>query len=394
MGRFFFFFSILAIVTGLVFFVRFAIKFFNKRIWNSPVLERAATFYPYLFLILITLSILMRVYFAGSLPAKVFITLNWLFLLLTVVLVLVVPFLLILYLVFRLSTHQKRSKPNFEQRRQVLKWMGSALPVAFLSTGGVGVAGAFSEVRIPYIPLYFKQLPPLLDGFKILHLSDLHLGYYFNLQDLRLLIDRLMYHPVDLVLVTGDLADDLEQLEPAIEQILRLETLLPKFFSLGNHEYFRDLNFVLKTVEKSSLVLLRNQATLLEHNNVPLRLIGIDDPVYLRRDNRQFLKDALQKAHVQVNPASFNILMSHRPRAIEVAPEFNVDLVLSGHTHGGQLGLGGRSLFERLGMGDYLWGTYSKANTYLYTSAGIGHWLPFRLGCPPEAPILELKKIP
>ena len=71
-----------------------------------------------------------------------------------------------------------------------------------------------------------------------------------------------------------------------------------------------------------------------------------------------------------------------------------MNLTLSGHTHGGQIGLGGRSIFEYLGgPGQYLWGEYNSGSGKLYTSAGVGHWFPFRLGCPAEAPVLVLRSI-
>jgi predicted MPP superfamily phosphohydrolase len=88
----------------------------------------------------------------------------------------------------------------------------------------------------------------------------------------------------------------------------------------------------------------------------------------------------------------FKVLMSHRPRALDVAGEFGVDLILAGHTHGGQIGLNGRSVFEGVMKERYLWGKYQKGSAKLYTSSGVGHWFPYRLGCPAEAPIITLVK--
>ena len=89
---------------------------------------------------------------------------------------------------------------------------------------------------------------------------------------------------------------------------------------------------------------------------------------------------------------AFKVLMSHRAKALDFADRFNVDLILAGHTHGGQIGFNRRSVFENfLANEPYLWGKYKKGKTQLYTSSGVGHWFPFRIGCPAEAPIIVLK---
>jgi uncharacterized protein len=84
--------------------------------------------------------------------------------------------------------------------------------------------------------------------------------------------------------------------------------------------------------------------------------------------------------------------MSHRPDAFDHAAVRGIDLTLAGHTHGGQIGMFGRSVFESYWPERYLWGRYERNGSQLYTSAGVGHWFPFRLGCPPEAPVIELTR--
>jgi predicted MPP superfamily phosphohydrolase len=86
-------------------------------------------------------------------------------------------------------------------------------------------------------------------------------------------------------------------------------------------------------------------------------------------------------------------LMTHRPDAFPPAAERDIDLMLAGHTHGGQVGFAGRSILESSLPGRYLWGKYLLGQSQLYTSCGVGHWFPFRLGCPTEAPIIELKSV-
>ena len=101
------------------------------------------------------------------------------------------------------------------------------------------------------------------------------------------------------------------------------------------------------------------------------------------------------EASLQSAPSdAFYVLMSHRSQAFDTAAPLGVHLTLSGHTHGLQMGLAGRSLFEHLWPDSYIWGHYGGGATHLYTSAGVGHWFPFRLGCPPEAPLFTLTSKP
>ena len=104
------------------------------------------------------------------------------------------------------------------------------------------------------------------------------------------------------------------------------------------------------------------------------------------------MTETVNKAMADANGEAFKLLLSHRPRALDVAGPADIDLILAGHTHGGQLGYQGRSVFEDYLKNRYLWGRYSKGKTQLYTSSGVGHWMPFRLGCPPEAPIITLER--
>jgi predicted MPP superfamily phosphohydrolase len=104
--------------------------------------------------------------------------------------------------------------------------------------------------------------------------------------------------------------------------------------------------------------------------------------------------------------ADFRLLLSHRPEGFAPAAEHGFDLTLSGHTHGGQLGLLGRSVFDLLRPGTGWWGTYERQRpltsgarrsvlaaspSRLYTTSGFGHWFPFRVGCPTELPIIVLE---
>lgn len=278
-------------------------------------------------------------------------------------------------------------------RRRFLRSTAVAFPALFMTASASGFAQAFSEVRIPQIPLKFKNLPDGLHGLKILHFSDFHAGYYLQLQDVAKLLTRTADLKADLVLVTGDLADRLNLLPELLEMLASLKPPLGVFASLGNHEYFRGIKTVRKSFEAGPVPLLCNEGARLSWNGSSIYLGGADDPQrMLRHDMSQFFATTIDAALNDAPQEAFKILMSHRPTGFPHAAHLGIDLTLSGHTHGMQIGLNGRSLFENWAPDKFLWGHYHRGASQLYTSSGAGHWFPVRLGCPPEAPLLILQR--
>lgn len=313
----------------------------------------------------------------------------------SLVMVLVLPWpLLINFLSGRIKGHVYGKGHINIERRNFIKVAASALPIMALGTAGSGMAGSFQPVRINRVPIYFTGLPDELDGFKILHLSDLHLGYYFHLPDLEETLKQAEKDKPDLVLVTGDIADDLSQLPEALKLIDQLKTTHGAYMSLGNHEYMRGIEDVYRIVSAGPVPLLVNSAHRITHLNSKVYVGGADDPRRLRGNVDPFLDQTVKKTMSNATDEDFKLLMSHRPKALDVAGKYQVDLILAGHTHGGQIMLGGKSVFEGMVEKEpYLWGKYQKGQTQLYTSAGMGHWIPFRLNCPPEAPLIEIKNL-
>ncbi|HEM49317.1 MAG TPA: hypothetical protein ENO27_03805, partial [Caldithrix sp.] len=215
---------------------------------------------------------------------------------------------------------------------------------------------------------------------------------YYQLDDLERLLLNAESESVDLVVITGDVADDLSQLTDALKLIDQKKSTYPKLVSVGNHEYFRGIQEVRRRIDTSPIPLLLNNHHIVNVNGVKLLIGGMDDPVRMHTDNVPFFERSIKQILINKPEYDFSILMSHRPKALNVVPDFNIDLVLAGHTHGAQLGFNNRSIFEPMWEENYLWGKYSKGKSQLYTSSGVGHWFPFRLGCPAEAPIITLKK--
>ncbi len=276
--------------------------------------------------------------------------------------------------------------PRIGRRELVLRGASFALPAVALSGGPAALWEATSPTEAKRLRLKVPGLPSSLAGTSILHLSDLHLGSSKTAEDLRALLDGAP--KPDLVLVTGDIADDLGELARALELLRGFGP--PVYASLGNHEYFRGIQRVVDVFRDSGVRLLRDAHELVRLRGTDVVLAGIDDPGF-GAPTDAFFERAIDRALRGTPPRAFRLLMSHRPRALDAAAQRGVGLVLAGHTHGAQLGLLGRSLLEPLMPREYLWGRYQRGTTSLYTSSGFGHWFPFRLGCPTEAPLLVLE---
>jgi hypothetical protein len=313
----------------------------------------------------------------------------------SLVLVLSLPFsLLFIQLEKFFIRISRKQKPVIDPagRRLFLKTAASSIPVFMLTSAGSGFARAFSGVRIPKITFSFPDLPQALDGFRILHLSDTHLGYYYTVNDLEKLLETVSGEQIDLTLFTGDVADDLTQLPDALRLVDQIPSKYPKFVTFGNHEYYRGIDEVRRIIDKSPVQLLCDSGVSIKKEDTNLYIAGADDPRIMRSDIGHFLRTSIEKSVSDSSSGDFKILMSHRPGALDYAGESGVNLILAGHTHGGQIGVNGRSFFEGIVNEPYLWGKYRKGNSQLYTSSGVGHWFPYRLGCPAEAPVIELRR--
>ncbi len=291
------------------------------------------------------------------------------------------------------SKFSSEKQTKFDSNRRIfLKGSAAALPLITITTGVSGFARAFSGVNVFEKKLKIVNLPDDLDGLKIFHLSDLHLSHYVNLDDLAEVLQQGKIFSPDLILVTGDIADKLDLLPDTLRMFGDFKAPLGTFASLGNHEHFRGLSEVKRIFDRSQIPLLVNDSVSTKVGKTSLFIGGIDDPVRMGAKENAFFERTIDKTLQKSSNDEFKILMSHRPDALDFSSKVGINLVLSGHTHGGQMGINGRSMFENVWPDRYLWGEYFIGKTTLYTSSGVGHWFPFRLGCPPEAPIITLSK--
>jgi predicted MPP superfamily phosphohydrolase len=206
-----------------------------------------------------------------------------------------------------------------------------------------------------------------------------------------MLLDAEKYDP-QLVLISGDIADHLDLLPGAIKLFESLNAPCGAYACMGNHDYYRGAQRVIGHFDRSSIPMLINDGVTIKVGNTDLFIGGADDPRRMGIAIDGFMRETIDKTLTQTNSDAFKVMMSHRPTGFDRSAAQGVELTVAGHTHGGQIGFLGKPLLARWGTEKYVRGKYRIGDSWLYTSCGVGHWFPFRLGCPTEAPVLVLKR--
>lgn len=276
-------------------------------------------------------------------------------------------------------------------RRQAIEAVAASVPCAAMALSANAIRVARRPPETPRIVMLYPALPDDLVGLRILQLTDLHLGFDRDLDDLARALDALSATRPDLIAVTGDIADDLALLGPALRMIDGLRPRFGAFACLGNHEYHPGIAQTRRVFDRGPVPLLVDASVQVRVGASRVAVLSVDDPLR-SRGNRPYFERAIARSMDGTHDDAFRLLLCHRPEGFEPAADLGVDLVLAGHTHGGQIGVRGRSAFEGVGTARYLWGAYARRRSRLYTSAGFGHWFPYRVGCPAEVPLIELAR--
>ena len=240
------------------------------------------------------------------------------------------------------------------------------------------------RIQIRHHDIRLPGLPALFDGFTLLHISDLHVDISDGaMQRLIGLLPGLAY---DLCVLTGDYrGKTYGPFGATIAGMARVcaHILAPIYGVLGNHDSIR----MVPELEEMGIRMLLNEAETLERGDQRIHLVGIDDAHYYRVDN-------IEKAVSQLPEDEFSILLSHTPEIYRQAAHAGFNLLLSGHTHGGQICLPGAvpitldSVLPRR-MGSGAWKYHKMVG---YTSVGVGSSIvPVRLNCPPEITLHRLR---
>lgn len=273
-------------------------------------------------------------------------------------------------------------------RRRFLK---RSLQLGILSLLSTSIYGFFVERRwlhIHRLKLRFHRLPQAFRGVRIVHFSDLHLGFFMGKERLHDIVKVIDKEKPDMICFTGDLVDSRSEFIPDdLGPLAKLHARLGKYAVLGNHDSWPHRDTIIDKLTEAGFQVLINRSTKIERDGQAIYLAGIDDALNglvnwesALRQNRP--KDA------------FTILLAHEPDLADHAAAYDVDLQLSGHSHGGQvrLPLIGPLLTPVLGSKyvDHLY--HIKGSDFkVYTSRGVGTTrIPIRLLCRPEITVIEL----
>lgn len=240
------------------------------------------------------------------------------------------------------------------------------------------------------------KIPPAFDGYKIAVISDLHNAEFGK--DNGTLISLIEQEKPDIIALTGDLIDsNRTDIEISASLVKRLAETAPCYYITGNHEArigerYRELE---KKLLASGAVILHDGVEPLSKNDEIIQIAGLDDPDFTDKNSavqESMLGSKLENMDLSDN---FCILLSHRPEAFNAYVSENVDLVLSGHAHGGQFRLpfiGGLIAPNQGFFPKYDAGEFTENNTAMIISRGIGNSIiPVRFNNRPEIVIVELK---
>lgn len=245
------------------------------------------------------------------------------------------------------------------------------------------------QLHITHQPLYLPKLPGDFSGLRVVQLSDIHHGLYTRLEQVERAVELTNRLEPDLVALTGDfVSNSPNYIAPVAQALAPLRARLGVFAVLGNHDHRVGADTITAALEANGIAVLRNRHARLARNGSRFILAGVDDLGYGEDDLRSALRGA--------DPDAFTLLLCHNPAVLPLAVMHGVDLVLSGHTHGGQMDIPRvRSFMHRRGLRvplRFRQGWDQVGSTQIYISRGIGTVVvPMRLRCPAEIPVLRLE---
>jgi len=262
---------------------------------------------------------------------------------------------------------------------EVLVLVGTVAPgTAALSVISIGILCGVVGLIVAIVPVVKKiefSSPRLAKPVRFVQITDVHIGSRSQ-SFLEKVVRKINQLEPDFVCITGDFVDATGVSETELQSLKSITG--PVYFSIGNHEKYEDLDEILQRMFNLGVKSLRNDQVRFRDD---IQIIGIDD-----MDDAMQVKRQLQ--HIEISDEAFVVLMYHRPRGLEAAADAGIDLMLSGHTHNGQIfpfNFVVSSVFDKVK------GMYKNGNSRLYVSQGTGTWGPvMRFGTQSEITLFEI----
>lgn len=269
-------------------------------------------------------------------------------------------------------------------RRHFTKLLGAAGAGLFVGGSVHGYLNERHRVGITETALGVTGLPDAFVGLRVALLTDFHLSPIVDADDIERAVSMTLSQKPDLIVLGGDYVTWGHEhfIGPVGELLAPLTAPLGVIAILGNHDSDKGREDVTAALTRNRFTVLRDARTRVEHRGEAIDFIGV----------RYWTREASTIAKLIDAPGHVNILLAHDPRRVHEAAELNIPLVLSGHTHGGQIVLPGLGAWNR-GFYPTMHGTLERENSVLFVSRGIGNvYVPVRINCPPEIAMLTLHR--
>jgi uncharacterized protein len=274
------------------------------------------------------------------------------------------------------------------RRLFLARLFGGVVGLGGLGMAAWGLYAASRPVAVKRVDVAVTDLPAAFAGFRIVQLTDIHVGPTIGRDFIDQLVARTNALQPDMVAITGDLVDgSVATLGPFLEPLQGLVARHGVYFVTGNHEYFSGADEWIAHLRGLGITVLRNERVTLEQDGAAIDLAGIDDPT-----GRSFAPGHgpdLARALAGRDTTRPVILLAHQPKAAIEAADHGVALQLSGHTHGGQI-----FPFNYLVklQQPFVAGLHRLRDTAIYVSPGTGYWgPPMRVGIPAEITDITLR---
>lgn len=245
-----------------------------------------------------------------------------------------------------------------------------------------------TKIGVTNITVTSENIPDEFNGFKIVHISDLHNAEFGNGQ--KDLIDKIEAQDADIIVITGDMIDSRRtDVDKAVELITGLGNKIPVYYVTGNHESrVREYNELESKLIENGVTVLKNESVKIEKDSSFINVIGVDDPSFGMSANDIFHTVS------ELKTDGYDVLLSHRPELFETYCEIGAELVLCGHAHGGQVRIpfiGGIVAPNQGLFPEYTAGSYKSGSTEMIVSRGLGNSIiPLRVNNPPELVVITL----
>jgi predicted MPP superfamily phosphohydrolase len=243
-------------------------------------------------------------------------------------------------------------------------------------------------LTVEHRQIHLGRLPRQFDRLRIVQLSDIHLSPFTSSEQIERAVDRANDLDADIVALTGDyISKERQYAAPCAEILGRLRARYGVYAVLGNHDHWTDAALITDLFRAEGITVLINEGMRFEQRGASFWLAGVDDTMVGLEDLPLALAGSSEK--------EMKLLLAHNPIILRRAARAGVDLVLSGHTHGGQVTLRSERSASGRPRRRLLRGLARQGATQIYVTRGIGTVvLPIRYGCPPEISLLELRTQP